>query len=74
VVLLSNGASLLTALFQRRVEMPGNRTYPLSRLRDLQKMGLLARAGHGPTAVLWRERGQARYEALQRELTFGDEP
>ncbi len=56
VLLLSNGASLMAALFQRRVEMPDNRVFPLSRLRDLHRMGLLARDGYGPTAALWRER------------------
>jgi hypothetical protein len=71
LVLLSNGASLLAALFQRRVDMPGNRTYPLNGLRDLQMMGLLARAGYGPTAALWRERVEAQYEARQRGPAFG---
>jgi len=78
VLLLSNGASLMAALFQQRVEMPDNRVFPLSRLRDLHRMGLLARKGYGPTAALWRERAEALCTVSESEVgwarTESEEP
>ncbi len=64
---LSNGASLMAALFQRRVDMPNNQVFPLSRIRELHLMGLIARRGYGPTAAKWRERVEALYAAIERE-------
>ena len=54
--ILLNGAALPSALFQRRVIVENGGQHSLAYLRQLSKMGLLARKGYGPTAARWRAR------------------
>lgn len=61
--ILLNGAALPAALFQRRVRIEGGGEHSLSRLRQLNRMGLLARKGYGPTAARWRAREAEASEA-----------
>lgn len=59
--ILLNGAALPAALFQRRVRVEGGGAHSLGHLKQLNKMGLLARKGYGPTAARWRTREAQMY-------------
>ncbi len=67
--ILLNGAALPAALFQRRVRIQGGAEHSLAHLRQLNKMGLLARKGYGPTAARWRAREVEAAAMDSRRLT-----
>jgi hypothetical protein len=57
---LENGRATLAALHQRRVLLEGGVILPISRLRKLERMGLIPSKGRGPTAEGLRERVRTR--------------